>query len=63
MVSYRFVAGSKSVLLATDLAVQGLDIPTVEQVIHYQAPKTTKVCPCVSTNTEYHVFLFSLPIV
>ena len=36
MLSYRLVAGSKSVLLATDVAAQGLDISAVEHAIHYQ---------------------------
>ena len=39
----RFVAGSNSVLLATDVAARGLDIPAVEHVIHYQVPKNTEV--------------------
>ena len=43
---------SKSVLLATDVAARGLDIPAVEHVIHYQVPKTTEVVPqCVYTTT------------
>ena len=37
------MAGSKSVLLATDVAARGLDIPAVEHVIHYQVPKTAEV--------------------
>ena len=46
------MAGSKSVLLATDVAARGLDIPAVEHVIHYQVPKTTEVVPlCVYTTT------------
>jgi len=40
----RFVAGSEAVLLATDVAARGLDIPAVEHVIHYQVPKDTEVC-------------------
>lgn len=30
-----------SVLLATDIAARGLDIPAVDHVIHYQIPRTT----------------------
>jgi len=40
----RFVAGNEAVLLATDVAARGLDIPAVEHVIHYQVPKDTEVC-------------------
>ena len=52
---HRFVAGNNSVLLATDVAARGLDIPAVDHVIHYQVPKTTEVSPHVSNNTEHHV--------
>jgi len=30
-------------LLATDIASRGLDIPRVQHVIHYQVPRTTEV--------------------
>ena len=40
------MADSKSVLLATDVAARGLDIPAVDHVIHYQVPKTTEVRQC-----------------
>jgi len=35
----RFKSGSRGLLLATDVAARGLDIPAVEHVIHYQVPK------------------------
>ena len=47
------MAGSKSVLLATDVAARGLDIPAVEHVIHYQVPKTTEVCQYAYITTEH----------
>ncbi|CAH3141790.1 unnamed protein product [Porites lobata] len=35
----RFKSSSTGLLLATDVAARGLDIPAVEHVIHYQVPK------------------------
>ncbi|KLO11285.1 DEAD-domain-containing protein [Schizopora paradoxa] len=36
----RFKSTPNSVLLATDIAARGLDIPSVDHVIHYQIPRT-----------------------
>ncbi|KIL61030.1 hypothetical protein M378DRAFT_167364 [Amanita muscaria Koide BX008] len=36
----RFKRIENSVLLATDIAARGLDIPAVDHVIHYQVPRT-----------------------
>lgn len=38
----RFKVESRGLLLATDVAARGLDIPSVEHVIHYQVPRTSE---------------------
>ncbi|KAK3927781.1 ATP-dependent RNA helicase DDX24, partial [Frankliniella fusca] len=38
----RFCADPKGILLATDVAARGLDIPNVQHVIHYQTPRTAE---------------------
>ncbi|XP_061167758.1 ATP-dependent RNA helicase DDX24-like [Saccostrea echinata] len=38
----RFTANDNAVLLASDVAARGLDIPNVEHVIHYQVPQTVE---------------------
>ena len=35
-----FKSTPNAVLLATDVAARGLDIPAVEHVLHYQTPRT-----------------------
>lgn len=37
---YRFVNGSANVLVSTDLASRGLDIPDVDNIVHYHLPET-----------------------
>ncbi|KAJ7634913.1 ATP-dependent RNA helicase [Roridomyces roridus] len=39
----RFKSTPNSVLLATDIAARGLDIPEVDHVIHYQIPRSADV--------------------
>ncbi|WKY00364.1 hypothetical protein Q1695_014875 [Nippostrongylus brasiliensis] len=39
----KFAADSRSVLLATDVAARGLDIKGIDNVIHYQVPKTAEM--------------------
>jgi len=36
----RFKSTTNSVLVATDVAARGLDVPAVDHVIHYQAPRS-----------------------
>lgn len=38
----RFTSNALGLLIATDVAARGLDIPNVEHVIHYQVPRTTE---------------------
>ncbi|XP_076382250.1 ATP-dependent RNA helicase DDX24 [Megalopta genalis] len=38
----RFQADKNGLLIATDVAARGLDIPNVEHVIHYQVPRTSE---------------------
>ncbi|PNF41284.1 hypothetical protein B7P43_G01468 [Cryptotermes secundus] len=38
----RFRDNSRGLLLATDVAARGLDIPGVQHVIHYQVPRTSE---------------------
>ena len=37
---YRFSNGSSNVLVATDLASRGLDIPNIQNIIHYHLPES-----------------------
>ncbi|EKM58046.1 uncharacterized protein PHACADRAFT_182435 [Phanerochaete carnosa HHB-10118-sp] len=39
----RFKSMPNSILLATDIAARGLDIPAVDHVVHYQIPRTADV--------------------
>ena len=38
---YKFSNGSANVLVCTDLASRGLDIPDIENIIHYHLPETS----------------------
>ncbi|KAM6961261.1 ATP-dependent RNA helicase DDX24 [Aplochiton taeniatus] len=38
----RFAERESSVLLTTDVAARGLDIPNVQHVLHYQVPRTSE---------------------
>ncbi|XP_074145799.1 ATP-dependent RNA helicase DDX24 [Sminthopsis crassicaudata] len=39
----RFAERNNGVLLSTDVAARGLDIPDVQHVIHYQVPRTSEI--------------------
>lgn len=39
----RFKSTPNSILLATDIASRGLDIPAVDHVVHYQIPRSADV--------------------
>ncbi|ORX90635.1 P-loop containing nucleoside triphosphate hydrolase protein [Basidiobolus meristosporus CBS 931.73] len=39
----RFKSNPKAVLIASDVAARGLDIPLVEQVVHYQLPRSGEI--------------------
>jgi len=38
----RFSASNSGLLIATDVAARGLDIPDIEHVVHYQVPRTSE---------------------
>ena len=39
----RFTVDPNGLMVASDVAARGLDIPKVEHVIHYQTPKNSEV--------------------
>ena len=41
---YRFRSGSANVLVSTDLASRGLDIPAVRHIVHYHLPANEEAC-------------------
>lgn len=42
----RFRGSEHGILIATDIAARGLDIPGVRTVIHYQLPHAAEVYQC-----------------
>merc|ERR1712032_1501802 len=38
----RFTTSSSGLLIATDVAARGLDIPNIQHVVHYQVPRTSE---------------------
>ncbi len=46
----RFKQNAHGILLATDVAARGLDIPSVEMVIHYDIPTTSEVSNQLGSN-------------
>lgn len=41
-VAFRFTETENSILIATDVAARGLDIPKIDHVLHYQTPRTSE---------------------
>jgi superfamily II DNA/RNA helicase len=39
----KFKAGERNILIATDVASRGLDIPSVDLVVNYDIPTNSKV--------------------
>jgi ATP-dependent RNA helicase DDX24/MAK5 len=39
------IAAGNGLLIATDVAARGLDIPNIKHIIHYQVPRSTQVNP------------------
>ena len=58
----NFRKGKFSVLVATDVAARGLDIPNVDLVLHYELPKDTEsfLHRCPSPLSKAHFSLVSL---
>lgn len=40
---FRFSNDPNGLLLASDVAARGLDVPQIQHIIHYQVPKSTEV--------------------
>ena len=52
---YRFSNGSANVLVATDLASRGLDIPDIQNIIHYHMPESEEGRAFFITGPEEHI--------
>ena len=56
----RFREDPCGLLLATDVAARGLDIPDVQHVVHYQVPRTSEVSSKLKHKDSIHrCLLFS----
>jgi ATP-dependent RNA helicase DDX24/MAK5 len=51
----RFRDSPCGLLLATDVAARGLDIPGVQHVIHYQVPRTSEVSYRLRSGTTMQI--------
>jgi hypothetical protein len=47
--------GHFNVLIATDVAARGLDIPNVDMVIHYETPTTSEIFAHGDESNSYIV--------
>lgn len=57
----RFKANPQSILIASDVAARGLDIPLVDHVIHYQLPRTSELYVHRSGRTARYFPPFFIP--
>ena len=48
---YQFCSAKESILICTDVAARGLDIPAVDWIVQYDPPDDPKVC---EPNTRLH---------
>ena len=48
---YQFCSAKESILICTDVAARGLDIPAVDWIVQYDPPDDPKVC---EPNTGLH---------
>ena len=53
-------ANWKGLLLTTDVAARGLDIPDVQHVLHYQVSRTTEVGDVTSRGISFNSMLLKL---
>lgn len=60
----RFKSNSNGILISTDVAARGLDIPNVEMIIHFQVIKSLKKLAeryfmvfCSSRKQQNHMFI------
>lgn len=55
----KFKAKARSILLATDVASRGLDIPHVDVVVNFDIPTHSKVSPVADLpGPKVHFFFF-----
>lgn len=57
---FSFQKDPNGLLLATDVAARGLDIPDVEYIFHYEVPKASEVSNLVINHSKIYVFLMQL---